>query len=208
MPTSEANELTARVKKQVDAVKKPFLQFSKNFAALAESREELAPKFMKAFGSWQAVTGGTFVDFVRYLVPEVGATRQEYRSHRAYQAAEYLRRLVATQQQRQRNVGQDTEARGAAAVTPIDAVARLIKAMMPLVMEDQHQRFWEAMYTQLHWTDRQVHRVQNLVAEVNPLVVARAPRGQELPHLRIMLPVVQEQAEQEESGAQRARPAA
>ena len=65
-----------------------------DFTAMAVSREELAPKFMKAFGLWQAETGSTFVEFVRFLVPEIGNTRAEYRNHRAYQAADYLRRLV------------------------------------------------------------------------------------------------------------------
>lgn len=190
MPTANDEQLSGKVRKQVDAIRKPFLAFTKNFAALAQSREELAPKFMKTFGAWQAITGGTFVDFVRYLVPDLGATRQEYRTHRAYQAADYLRRLISTQQQRDRRPA-NPEERAQGAVTPIDAVARLIKALMPLVQQDQQQRLWDAMYTQLHWTDRQVHRVQNLVQEVNPLVVARPQRGQELPMLRIMIPVAE-----------------
>jgi hypothetical protein len=159
-------DLSSKVERAIDGIKKPFMSYVKDFTALAASREDLAPKFMKAFGLWQAETAGTFVDFVRMLVPEIGNSRNEYRNHRAYQAADYLRRLVGNANRRPRT----QEERAAAPVAPTDALSRIMASLMTIIPEDQQQRIWTAMQSQLHWTDRQVNRLQTQVEHVDPLV--------------------------------------
>lgn len=182
-------DLSAKVANAIDEVRKPFLSYVKHFAALATRREELAPKFIKAAGLWQAEQGGTFVDFVRYLVPEIGKARAEYRQHRAYQAADYLRRLVSGAATNRR--GRTAAERATAPAPPTDVMARVIASMMALIPEGQQGRFWEALSTEAHWTDRQVQRIQTQVEHVDPLVEIR---GRTLETLRLTIPAHEEKA--------------
>jgi len=181
-------ELTAKALKVINLIKKPFTQFTKDFAALAVSREELAPKFMKAFGLYQAETAKTFVDFVRYLVPEVGKSRNEYRSHRAYQAADYLRRLASQAARGGRKANMTAAERANVPATPTEAVARVIASMLTLIPQDQQERVYQAVHTELHWSERQVTRLQNQVEHADPLVIAKLPRGVQIPALKLSFP--------------------
>lgn len=180
-------DLTAKVRKAVDAIKKPFTTYVKDFAALAASRETLAPMFMKACGLWQAETAGTFVDFVRFLVPEIPATRAEYRSHRAFQAADYLRRLQGNAARRPRT----TAERATAPAPPTDAISRLLAALVPIIPDSQQANLWNALKTELHWTDRQVQRIQTQVEHVDPLFEIR---GRSLDTFKVTIPAHDEES--------------
>ena len=184
-------DLSAKVTKAVDLIKRPFIQFVKDFQALAQSREELAPKFMKAFGMWQAETAGTFVDFVRLLAPDVGKTRNEYRNHRAYQSADYLRRLVGNARRQPLTQAE----RAAAPASPTDSLARVMASLLTIIPEDQHERVWKAMTDSLHYTDRQVTRLQTQVEHVDPLVRIQG----QVQRLRLSFPTATE--EQHEAAA-------
>lgn len=188
---SNPAELSAKTKKAIDQIKGAFKQFVTAFAALGEKRADLSPKFMKAFGLWQAETAGTFVDFVRFLVPEIGTKREEYRQHRAYQAADYLRRL-AQQANRGEQRRRTPEERATAPVTAMDAMARLLASFIPIIPEQEQAKIWESLHEVLHWSDRQVLRMQTLIDEAQPLVVAKIGRGnaQEIPNLRLAVGVV------------------
>lgn len=184
-------DLSAKVTKAVDAIKKPFVSFVKDFTSLAMRREELAPQFMKAFGMWQAETGSTFVEFVRFLVPEIPATRAEYRNHRAYQAADYLRRLTGNAARRPMTQSE----RQAAPAPPTDALARILASFMQVIPDNQKGHLWEALESQLHWTPRQVQRIQTQTEHVDPLVEIK---GRTLENLRLTIP---EQTEAEQRAA-------
>lgn len=176
------DELSKKVLSAIETIRKPFVSYVKDFAALGVKRSELAPKFMKVFGMWQAETGGTFVAFVRYLAPEIGNTRQEYRVHPTYAAADYLRRLTGNAERR----GPRTQAeRAAAPAPPTDAIARIVAAFMAIIPEAQKGHLWEAMSTELHWTERQVARLQTQVEHVDPLVEIK---GRTLENLRLSIP--------------------
>lgn len=177
-------ELSKRVENAISAIKRPFTMFVKDFAALASSREELAPKFMRAFGMWQTETAGTFVGFVRMLAPEIGNTRQEYRSHRAYQAADYLRRVTSGAARRPSNNAEGH----IGPATPTDAFARLMSSFLTLIPEPQQATLWQAVSVQLNWTDRQVTRLQTQVEHVAPLVDVKTRAG----HIRLAVPDVSE----------------
>jgi hypothetical protein len=197
--TEAIGDVSAKVKKAIDAIRKPFTSFVADFAALAVSREELAPKFMKAFGLWQSETGGTFVEFCRVLVPEIGTTRQEYRNHRAYQAADYLRRLVANAERAARSPEERTQRVQNAPVSHVTAVARLLRTLLPLVTHEATNTMWMALRSQLNWSDRMVTRMQQETQHVEPLVVVREPRGlHALGQLRLAMPAVQAQSQEEE----------
>ncbi len=177
---TEPIELSAKVRRLVDTLRPSFRAFVVSFADLTASRAELAPTFMKTFGTFQSETGQTFVDFVRLLDPSVGPSRADYRQHRAYQAADYLRRLQA-QQARPKTPSRST----AAPATPLDGMARLIASLLPLIGADQVPRLWEAVERELHWTDRQATALQHRVEQATPLVAVRPPRGVATPQLRI-----------------------
>lgn len=177
-------ELSVKVRKLVDSIRSPFRSFTLSYAELTATRADLAPAFMKAFGAFQTETGHGFTDFVRFLDPSVGPTRADYRAHKAYQAADYLRRLVA--QQARPKAATISGARSTTSpATPLDGMARLIASLLPLIGADQVPRLWEAVTAELHWTERQSNALQHRVEQSTPLVAVKPPRGATVPQLRI-----------------------
>jgi hypothetical protein len=165
-------ELSAKVQRAVDAIRKPFNEYNKAFAALSIRREELAPRFMKAANLWMAETSGNFVAFVRFLDPSIGSVRAEYRNHRTYQSADYLRRL-AGRAEAGANRPRTAAERAAAPAPPTDAIARIVASLMTAIPEDRQAQVWAAMEQQLHWTTRQINRLQTQVEHVDPIVTIR-----------------------------------
>lgn len=169
----EEKELSAKVQKAVDEIKSQFTGFVRSFEALEAKRGDLAPKFMKAANMWQAETGGTFIDFVRFLVPEVGETVKEYKAHRAYQAADYLRRKAAGP----RNLGGDvTQGAGGNAgpgttqETPMVVLERLLASLLPSIPEKAQEQIYAALKESSNWTDNRIETLRTRVDEVDPLV--------------------------------------
>jgi hypothetical protein len=159
--------LSTKLTRQIDAIRGPFASFTRDFSALVERREELAPKFMKAFGAFQAETTLTFVSFVRHLDPSVPEGRNDYRNHRAYQAADYLRRLVARRTQKANAEGGE-QAQASRPTPPMDVLARFMAALIPAVADAS--KIWQALETELNWTDRQVSRLKSLTEMAHPLL--------------------------------------
>ena len=173
-------ELSAKVKRAIETLRAPFKAFTADLAALTVSRAQLAPAFMKAFETFKTETELGLADFTRQFDPTVPADRDGYRQHKAYQAADYLRRIVAQSARPQR-------ADRPQAATPLDGMARLIASMLPLLSADQVPRLWESVERELHWSDRQVSALQHRVDAAEALVNVRPPRGQagQVPQLRI-----------------------
>lgn len=181
-----------KVRTAIEAIRKPFNAFAEDLKLVNESRAELAPKFMKAFGLWQAEIGGTFVDFCRVLAPDIGPSRAEYRIHPAYQAADYLRRL-AQQTERAGNTPEQQAQRvkdaANAPVPPTMVVARLIRVITGIVQPEAQAALWAAFRDQLHWPDRTVQRIRTESQNVEPLVVVGQPRGMHaIGNLRLAVP--------------------
>lgn len=195
--TPTTPELSAKTRKLIDAVRAPFSSFVTQYAELMSTRADLAPSFMRAFGAFAQESGQTFVDFCRLLDPSIGPTRADYRVHRSYLAADYLRRLAA--QQSRPRVAPSTPA--TAPATPLDGMARLLAAMLPLISADQVSRLWETVSAELHWTERQITSLQHRVENADALVNVRPPRGAggTVPQLRIA--PVRHTADQEQGEA-------
>lgn len=174
-PVAVVVALSKRTSNAIESVRQPFASFASGFAALTADRATLAPKFMKAFGAWQAETAGTFVGFVRLFDATVPEERTGYRSHAVYQAADYLRRLVA---QQERPAATNKANKGPAPVRPIEAVARLVATLSPFVAD--MDLIWKAFLQELHWTDRQIASVQKLVGQAGPLLTKQNPREHKL----------------------------
>lgn len=150
-------ELSSRTRALIDNVRTSFVTFVDDFSALvSSSRQDLAPRVMRAFDAYRGETDGTFVDFVRQLDPTVPADRIKYRAHRSYQAADYLRRLVAQAPRA------ETRKRGPKATTPLVALARLMATVLPAV--DPTGAVWTAFVKEMHWSAEQAKRLQKLAA--------------------------------------------
>jgi hypothetical protein len=170
-------ELSKRVLNAIDAIKRPFEAYISGFQALELKRRDLAPKFIKTFGLWQSETGKGFVDFVRYLHPDIGG-RDTYRNHPVYQAADYLRRLANQQARRAdaanaaANGEQETEP---APVPATDALTRMVATVMSFIKDEAKQdRFFELMATELHWDEKRIQRMREAVTNVDPIAEIRA----------------------------------
>jgi hypothetical protein len=181
LPAPVPVELSKAVQTAIDNLKPQFTAYAQGFAALQVSREELAPKFMRAFGKWQAETGSTFVNFVRLFDATIGPKREDYRNHRAFQAADYLRRLVAGTTAKQQPEG---VAGTPPAATPLDAAAMAIATVLSLVPEDQLEALWKAVGIALNWSERQVSTLQHRAETASPLVLVKFPKA-DLAHVRI-----------------------
>lgn len=186
-PVAVTAGLSEKVQTAIDSVQSQFVNFVQDFTSLNESREDLAPKFMKAFGAWQSETGGSFVAFVRLLVPDVPEDREGYRAHRAYQAADYLRRLTAAGSRKQETPVDRAARIASRPVSPQRAMARMVAAVLPLLAPETLDKLWQAMQAELRWSEQQVANLQQTTSEETPLVQLRAPAGVKVAHkLRVV----------------------
>lgn len=165
VPAPMAAPLSTKVATLVDTLRIPFRAFVDGFESLTTARAELAPKFMKAFGAWTAETGGTFVGFVREMDPTVPESREGYRSHKAYQAADYLRRLSAPGRLAREPVPLDQRP-----VTPLVALSRLVATV--LVPLDTTGSIYAAWLRECHWSDEQGERLKALAQREGPVKLA------------------------------------
>lgn len=167
--------LTAKTKALVDAIRKPFTDFSEGYALLTTNRRELAPRFMRAFEAWKGEMNGTFAAFVRVLVPSVPEARDDYRAHPAYQAADYLRRLGGANERDVEVV--PIEDRPA---TPYIGLARLWATLVPLIDPEGTvaHRLLEAIAKELNWTEQQVERIESLAQSQGPVKLSPAVKKQ------------------------------
>lgn len=167
--------ITAKTQRLIDTIRPQFASFANDFGAIVVKREALAPKFMKAANAWQAESGQTFVSFVRMLDGTIPEERAKYRAHPVFQAADYLRRLAGRADR-----PKTSETTGhATAATPLEAVARLVATVFPLVSENA-DALWQAFAAELHWTDAQVKRVQSMAAQMAPILVPKRGTGHDV----------------------------
>lgn len=155
--------LPPAIAKLVRDIRPQFLSFVRDYGALGVQRAQLAPIFMSAYHTWMEATQGTFVGFCRLLDTSIPADRAGYRSHVAYQAADYLRRIVDRPVE-----PTDDETAPDKPTRPTEVVATLIASIAPLLGD--LDVIWAALHEQLHWTDRQVRHLQDLVKDATPLV--------------------------------------
>jgi hypothetical protein len=161
-------KLSASTTKAIDGIRGQFDAYLVDFTGFAKSRTELAPRFMRAFGMWQAETGGTFISFVRLLHPEIPADREGYRNHAIYQAATYLQRVV---------VGTTAGHEASVEASPNEAFARLVAAFLPMVSPSAIETFWQALHETLKWSEAHVERVKVKVEAAEPLVTVSKQKG-------------------------------
>ena len=164
--------LSAKTTKLIDGIREPFMSFADDFQALAATRAQLAPKFMKAFGAYQAESGGSFVSFVRFVDPTVPADREGYRTNNVYQAADYLRRLVATTEKA------SADPNAPVVTSPVDVIVDLLVTIQPVV--ENLDDIWAAFDTRYHWTTKRIARLQKMVGEARTPILVKKPTERRL----------------------------
>lgn len=172
--------LKARTSRLIENIRAPFKTHVTMFGHMDEKAADLAPDFMKAFRAWEAETEGSFVTFVRLFDDTIPANRdpdpkdrgnQGYKNHRAYRAADYLRRLVPGEEAEREKPDRD-------APLPVsEAFVRLLAAIVALIPGNQVEKLWEIIGSELHWSEGKVTTLRTQVEEVEPLVEAKTDRG-------------------------------
>lgn len=170
-------KLSVSVARRLESIKATFTAFVDEFAAFTVSGEEFAPLFMKTFHKWEAETGGSFVAFVRVLIPSLPMDTKGYKAHPAYASADYLRRTAGRLDREGSTPVERAQAIANRPVSPRTALARIMVSIVPLIAPEALETIFAAMRSQLHWTDNQVDGFKTLIDEEQPLVRIRAPRG-------------------------------
>lgn len=153
--------ISAKVTTAINGLRKPFMSYAAKFGELTEARKDFAPKLMKVFGAWMQDTGSNrFVQFVRLLDPTIPMDREGYRAHHSYMAADYLRRASGRK---------DTGTNRAKPVrSNLAIMARLLATIQPLSLDPA--ALWEGVKREFALTDRQVTKLQQVVAASQPLI--------------------------------------
>lgn len=164
------NELSAALKRQIEAVKKSFNSFAKELGLVNETRAELAPRVMKAQAAFQTETGNaSWLGFYRLLDPTIPTDRDGYRAHPSYKAGEYLRRLSGRS-----DVGgkgtQSTRGKG------VNGLARVIATLLPIV--SNQDALWAGIAKEFSLTARQIGNLRTATGQVKPLMVLAGVRPQ------------------------------
>lgn len=192
--------VSSKTAKLVDGIRKPFVGFVQAFTSIEAKRTDLCRPFMQAANAWMAETGAGFVDFVRYLQPEIGHKAAEYNAHPAYNAAKYLKRKaeqIARQERTPETEEQKAARQANAPAPPLVALSRAIATIIDLVPEGQRDKIRQALRAELRWSDKRVTSVFDDAVEhrVDPLVTLKAPKGQEMPTLKVGFPTPRHEEE-------------
>lgn len=179
------DELSAKTQHAIDEIRRPFGDYVKGFINLEAKRRDLAPKFMKAANLWQAEVGGTFVEFVRMLHPEIGDTVKEYKAHPAYQAADYLRRVSS--QRAMQTVEGGTGQQADRVETPMVVLERVLASLLPKLPEKESDKLFTFIKEQCNWSDQRIETLRNRVSEVDPLVEIR---GRTLDNIKLQAVII------------------
>jgi hypothetical protein len=176
-PDKEPVKLTGPLVRALDTLRTVFTAFVADFKVLEMKRAELAPRFMKTFRKWQGETGGSFVAFVRVMVPDLPMDTKSYKAHSVYNAADYLRTMAARLEREGTTPVERARAIANRPASPRTAMARMMASFLPLIDPSALAALRTAMEEQLHWTTAQVDGIMDLVGTEQPIVRVRAPRG-------------------------------
>lgn len=154
-----------KLREALDELRPTFREISQGLDALTKRRAEIAPQFMGAFYIWRRETHRPFIAFVHELDPSMPThNRREYRQHRSYRAASYLRQLV-----------EQPDKAGRHGLTPLTMLAVAIKSLLPLC--HPHEKDALAILAKAtRWRERDIHRLIARIQRVKAIGLPKAPR--------------------------------
>jgi hypothetical protein len=168
MPEVTLESLSAANKRQVLALRRPVMDAARQFGAVRERLQDLAPKIVKLFNGILAENDGfTFVAFVRLFDPTVPTHAADrdgvigYRNHRSYYTLAYMRRLVQLQGTRRRTPGGVRD-------SATDALARTLATVLQIV--EDSEAVWGAIQSEFQFTERLMTRLRKRVEGTKPLI--------------------------------------
>ena len=178
-------KLSPELSRNIEALRKPFLDYVQGFASMSARRDELAPRFMAALDDWRKETGRTqFIEFCRTVDPSIPTRRDDspegpgYRNHRSYQAADYLRRKSSRTDS---GVGRATPIRNSSW-----KLSRLLATLLPLVRKDSVSEFWNAIATEFDLAKGQVNTLKRMTETTQPIMEIHAkPQPLKMIHVEI-----------------------
>jgi len=163
------------VRNAVRDITDTFLAFAHSFAAVASKRAEFAPRFVKVFEMWREETNGSLAAFCRLFDETVPLKTADYKKHPTYNAADYLRRMVADAERAAQSSKRGRKRKKPA--SPRAALVRLVSSILPLFAESERDTLVDALSSRLNWTEDQARNVLTDAADETPIIVVKAPRG-------------------------------
>lgn len=168
----ESAPLTAGLKRQVDALKRPVMDAAGKFAAVREKLSDLAPKVMKVFTAITAENERfTFVEFVRLFdssVPTKAGGEDGYRVHRTYYTLAYMRRMVQLGGAQRQGAGQGVRNNAT------DALARTLATVLQIVADQE--AVYRGIQEEFGWGERIMTRLKKRVEDTKPLFKLASPK--------------------------------
>lgn len=168
------NTLSAALRRQFTAVKRPVLDLATRFSTVRASLDEIAPRVIGLYNSIKAENAQfSFAEFARLFDPSVPTHSADtddepgYRNHKVYYTLQYMQRKV-TLGSRGRGAGVRTSAS--------EALARTIATMLQLPGVDKDQIF-ETVKAEFGFGDRVMARLRRRVENTQPLFHLTVPRA-------------------------------
>lgn len=155
-----------RLKDALNDLRPAFRDINVGLDQLTKKRAEIAPIFMKTYELWRRETRRPFIAFVHELDPSMPVERSEYRTHRSYRAAAYLKQLVEQPD--------TTTPRGR---TPLFMLAVTIKSLLPFCGAQKDQE--ATIATLVHatqWRERDRTRLVARIRKARPIALPQLAR--------------------------------
>ena len=135
---------------------------------LTQKRVEMAPIFLKTFRLWSSETKRPFIAFVQALDSSVPASRNAYKKHPSYRAAEYLKELAHNPDARSpKKIG----------LTLLAMLAITIKSFLPLCGSQRDQKAALAvLIATTKWRDSERRRLVATIRRARPVGLPNVPR--------------------------------
>lgn len=158
---------STKLREAITALRPAFRELSHGLHGLTQKRAAIAPSFMRAYTLWRRETRRPFVAFVQALDSSVPASRDAYRTHPSYYAAQYLQQL-ATQPDKKTSRGR----------TPMAMLAITIKSFLPLYGPNQkdQENAIKVLLGATKWRDRDIARLHSLIKRARPVALPNVPR--------------------------------
>jgi hypothetical protein len=155
--------VSANLVAMIAGLKAQFGKFTELYTRLTESKAEFAEKFMSGFTLFAQETGRTFVDYVRAIDPTVPQDREGYRSHRSYQAADYLRRSMTV------GGGNRGARQKPARTNAVGRLARMIATILAIVRPEDHAAVWQGVADEFGLAGKALSNLKTQAGKVEPL---------------------------------------
>lgn len=160
--------LSKSLRAQVQALRRPVLDLARQFGAVREKLQDIAPKIVKLYNQIKAEHEAfTFVEFSRLFdasVPTHAADRNGevgYRNHKTYYTLQYMRRIIDTNTKGKR--GQQGVRDSAT-----DGLARTLATLFTVIEDDG--AIWNAVQQEFQFGERVMTRLRKRVAATKPLI--------------------------------------